>query len=278
MPNSPKRDYSQERKFGRIGGSLRAAGSVLRAVGKTLAQSGSPVREQMIKKHGKYYTMPYGKGGTTIAGEKGMRWAQSMKYTDPYKKKAIQYMIGRRDPQKKWSPGRRGLTEEMIRKEAYPLFVQEFGEKGAQELMKALTLDGDSAHSKYAGGKEVMLDKALKDLERAKNVRREQRPIAEQILMGLLPPFEHPSQKGLTQEKLAEVAGEAEKKFGKETAFQLEKTFGVVREGEQAKKQKMPAQRRIVGLREGLGLGGWGRRASGGDAESSAATNIKKAS
>ena len=277
MPNSPKRDYLRERKFGRIGGSLRAAGRFLGTLGKTLAQSGSPIREQMIKKHGKYYTMPYGKGGTTIPGEKGKRLAQSMKYTDPYKKRAIQYMIGRRDPEKKWSPGRKGLTEEMIRKEAYPLFVQEFGEEGAQEFMKALTLSGDSAHSKYASGKEVLLDKALKDLERVKNVRREQKPIAEQILRGLLPPFEQPAQKGLTQEKLAEIAEETKQVFGEEAAFQLEKTFGVVHEGEQGEKQQTPAQRKVVGLREGLGLGGWGKRASGGDAGSNADTNIRKA-
>jgi len=277
MPNSPKRDYSRERKLGRIGGTLRLAGSVLGSVGKALSQSGSSIRERMVKEHGKYYVGPYGKGGTAIRGQTATKWAQTMKYTDPYRKKAIQYMIERRDPQKPWSPGRKGLTEKMIREEAYPLFVKEFGEKGAQEFLKALTLGGDSAHSKYAGGKEITLERVLKeDLPRVKNVRKEQKPIAEQILRGLLPPFEQSSQKHLTQEKLAEVVKETEERFGKETAAQLERIFGVQTAGQDSSKGTPQTSKRVVGLREGF-LGGWGRRTSGGDAGNNTGTNIKKA-
>ena len=235
------RNYLREMRGSRIGGGLRAAGRAFGAVGKTIASPGYTMRDKMIKEHGKWYSRPYGKGGATISGEKAKRMLAGMKYTDRNTKKAIEYMLGRRDTKKMWSPGKKGITAEDILKGAHPAFVKEFGEQGANELMRALTLEKGVEHSKYKGGKQIRIDEALKDLRRAKNIQKERMPIARQIVKGLMVPYEPPSRRGVTPEDVAEVAQETTEELGEKPAARFEDAYGVERVeqfGQQPKEQK----------------------------------------
>ena len=173
-------------------------------------------------------------------------------------------MVERRVPQRKWSPSQKGITAKQLKEEMYPALVKELGPKEAEQYMKALHVDENTNVdlTKYRGGKQVQLNEALKDLRRVKNVRKERIPIARQILKSMMVPYEPASQRGLTQEKVADVEKETEEEFGAEIAGRFGKRFGA---------EGMPQEGDVASTREAKRsgwLGKWGSRNKQGETKS----------
>ena len=260
-PRQPKRSYLDT-----VHRVMRGIG----AVGKEVTRGGPSPKEQMSKKYGKYYQGFQGK--LWMRGKKGEGLVGVAKYLSKSERQLAALKIRNRARGAQFQPGRYGLRQEDVLQKAYPQWVEVLGKQKADMLLNSQGLH--SSYSQYSGGREVRVEKGEEMLMRAAGLSKEDKYLAREIYRGAAPvSFKETTshRREFTQEENVEIAEEIGKEFGAQAKDRYEKSWGVEKlsgSGVQEKPSPQPSRWKISAL------SGWGRRSSGGNADSG--TNTKK--
>lgn len=215
---------------------FKGLGAGLRTIGRDLSNPGLSRKEEMIKKHGKWYSR-FGKRATMLSSQ-----ASRMIPGNQLWNKIMRQRIENRDKRQGESALQKGVTiEEIVGLKGR--FEKEVGAAGAKQALRHFGVDVEKNMDISRARKRYTKEQATERTKGIPGLSREQRLLISAILEGEDRQVEPLHMRGVVPEEVAEEADWVKKERGEKGMAEFEKRFGVEAAPPQPKKTAAPARR-----------------------------------
>ena len=237
-PKQPNRIYSTNPNSPRIGGKLsRFASGLTSGFGKGLVRGAGVVGKTLASSSGSSAGI-FPKKSRVVSKEKASGPFHKANLSRKRIKVAEQAAKNAQMAYRNKSRYPNQISYEQLQ-ELYPVWKKEMGERTAKEYMRAVGAPVGVAreHTEFRGGRRRMLRDVEKGLTGARNVDRENTPLAVMQVRGLSPGYEDPRHRGgVSREEFRQITEEMGKFYGPKVEERLLKEAGLEEaEGDKAK-------------------------------------------
>jgi len=228
-PKQPNRIYSTNPNSPRIGGKLsRFASGLTSGFGKGLVRGAGVVGKTLASSSGSSAGI-FPKKSRVVSKEKASGPFHKANLSRKRIKVAEQAAKNAQMAYRNKSRYPNQISYEQLQ-ELYPVWKKEMGERTAREYMKAAGAPVSVAreHTEFRGGRRRMLRDVEKGLTGARNIDRENTPLAVMQVRGLSPGYEDPRHRGgVSREEFRQITEEMGKFYGPKVKERLLKEAGL---------------------------------------------------